>query len=462
MDATLPRIGAAISLSPPSTSTNGATRSAIVDSVDIERETMSKHLVPRNRAASKLLACAVLATSAVAFAAPTAPAPGAAAKPLDFAVSPPWAGGKTHRIMQGYGSGMHRNTNLGDRTNDHHALDLDLTLGESVHPVAAGTVRYAGDARGGWSAYGKIVFIDHGNGYQSMYAHMNTTEVQPGQAVTPATRLGGAGNSGTVAVHLHLALYRGAQFLNDATGAGPYGGVAVVPEVFASCTKNGGPCEQLVSGAALTNTRAPDPVDPDPGNPQPGTCPYGSVQARVHRNVTKPWATAISVPAGKPFEVGAFRDGSGELATSNTTITVTGPGGFSASPANLAKVVPPTPGTYTVRVACGGFSETATVTVTEGAVCPYGSVQARVHKNVTKPWAQTIGLRLGKSFEVGAFRDGSGQLAETGAKIQVTGPGGFTAAPANLGKVTPPAIGTYSVRVTCGALSETATVNVKP
>jgi murein DD-endopeptidase MepM/ murein hydrolase activator NlpD len=422
--------------------------------------TMSKHFLPRNRVASKLLACAALMTSAVAVAAPTAPAPGAAAKPLGFAVSPPWAGGQTHRIMQGYGAGMHRNTNVADRTNDHHALDFDLTLGESVHPIAPGTVRYAGEARGGWSAYGKIVFVDHGNGYQSMYAHMDTTEVQPGQAVSAGTRLGGAGSSGTIAVHLHLALYRGAQFLNDASGAGPYGGVAVVPEVFASCTKNGGACEQLVSGSAMTNT-LPPPVTIPPVDP-PATCPYGSVQSRVHRNATKPWATAISVPAGKPFEVGAFRDGSGQLADSGTTISVTGPGGFSASPANLGKVTPPAPGTYSVRVACGNLSETATVTVTEGTVCPYTSVQARVHRDVTKPWTQSMGLRLGKSFEVAAFRDGAGQLADTGTKIQVTGPNGFTAAPTNLAKVTPPAIGTYNVRVTCGALSETATVNVKP
>lgn len=215
---------------------------------------MSKQSIRRNRAISNALACAVLATSAVALAAPTAPAPGAEPKPVGFAVSPPWAGGKSHKLLNGDGAGMHRNTNLSDRTNDHHALDFDLARGGAVHPVADGTVRYAGDARGGWAAYGKLVFVDHGNGYQTLYAHLDSTDVQKGQAVTPATRLGGAGNSGTVAVHLHLALYRGAGFQEDALGAGPYGGVAVVPEVFASCTRNGGACEQLVPGAVLTST----------------------------------------------------------------------------------------------------------------------------------------------------------------------------------------------------------------
>lgn len=421
---------------------------------------MSAQFVTRHPAVSKVLACAVLALPFVASAAPTAPAPGAEPKPVGFAVSPPWAGGRTHRIMQGYGAGMHRNTNLLDRTNDHHALDFDLTLGESVHPVAAGTVRHAGDATGGWSAYGKIVFVDHGNGYQSMYAHLDSTDVKAGDAVTTATRLGGAGSSGTIAVHLHLALYHRAQFQNNEFGVGPYGGVAVVPEVFASCTKDGGPCELLAPGAALTNTASP-PTNPDP-DPKPTSCPYSSVQSRVHRNATKPWAQSISVPAGKPFEVGAFRDGSGQLAQDGTTIQVAGPNGFSASPANLGRITPPAPGVYSVRVACGALAETATVTVTEAAVCPYASVQARVHRDVTKPWAQSMGLRLGKSFEVAAFRDGSGQLADTGATIRVTGPNGFVASPANLAKVTPPALGTYEVRVTCGALSETATVTVNP
>ncbi|MBL8971182.1 MAG: M23 family metallopeptidase, partial [Myxococcales bacterium] len=346
--------------------------------------------------------------------------------------------------MNDYGVGMHRNTNLADRTNDHHALDFDLARGEAVHPLASGTVRYAGRAEGGWSGYGNIVFIDHGNGYQSMYAHLDSTAVKQGDGVTPATRLGGAGDSGTSVVHLHVALYRGASFQQDAFGAGPYGGVAVVPEVIGSCTRGGGPCEQLRSGDTLTNTlvSTPDPV----------TCPYGSVQARVHRDATSPWAQTMAIVAGRSFQVAAFHDGSGQLTRSGTTIEVTGPGGFSASPANLGQVTPTAPGTYTVRVACGSLSETATVTVKAQTTCPYNSVQARVHRDASQPWVQQMPLRLGRSFEVGAFHDGSGQLADTATKIRVTGPNGFSAAPTSLTRVTPPALGTYNVRVTCGAL----------
>ena len=60
--------------------------------------------------------------------------------------------------------------------------------------------------------------------------------------------IGRAGSSGTSRVWLHLAIYRGARFArNKPGGTGPYGGEAVVPEPFASCTKHdGGACEDLV------------------------------------------------------------------------------------------------------------------------------------------------------------------------------------------------------------------------
>lgn len=85
-----------------------------------------------------------------------------------------------------------------------------------------------------------------------------------------------------------------------------------------------------------------------------------------------------------------------------------------------------------------------------------------MHRDVTEPWAQVIAIRLGRSFEVGGFRDGSGHLADNATTIKVTGPDGFSASPANLAQIKPPAIGTYNVRVTCGGLSETATVTVNP
>lgn len=140
----------------------------------------------------------------------TSPIAGAVSKPADFTVVPPWADGVEHAISQGYGgTGLHQGTNRTCCANDYYALDFDLGLEEAVYPIAPGRVVFAGTATEGWASYGTIVFIDHQNGYQSMYAHLNSLAVSNGQDVTTSTRLGGAGGTGGWAVHLHLALYQG-------------------------------------------------------------------------------------------------------------------------------------------------------------------------------------------------------------------------------------------------------------
>lgn len=194
----------------------------------------------------------------------TSPVAGAVAKPAGWAIVPPWANGVSHQLTQTYGTNLHRNTNLPGNSNDHYALDINLALNEAVFPVADGTVIYAGPASGGWASYGNIVFLNHvvaGVNYQSLYAHLASTAVSGG-AVTTGTMIGRAGNSGTAAVHLHLALYRGASFQNVAGARGPFGGNSVVPEAFSQCTKGGGSCENLATGNVLVKTSTPPPPPP--------------------------------------------------------------------------------------------------------------------------------------------------------------------------------------------------------
>jgi murein DD-endopeptidase MepM/ murein hydrolase activator NlpD len=191
----------------------------------------------------------------------TSPVAGAVAKPTSFVIVPPWGNGLSHTILHGYGTNLHQNTNATGNSNDHYALDIDLGLNEAVYPIAAGTVIYAGPAQGGWSGYGNIVFLNHvvgGVNYQSLYAHLSSVAGISG-SVSTSTVIGYAGNSGTATVHLHLAIYRGASFSNTTGARGPYGGNAVVPEAFASCTKSGGSCENIAPGNVLVKTTTPPP-----------------------------------------------------------------------------------------------------------------------------------------------------------------------------------------------------------
>jgi murein DD-endopeptidase MepM/ murein hydrolase activator NlpD len=189
----------------------------------------------------------------------TSPVAGAVAKPSTWTIVPPWASGVSHTVSQGYGVNLHQHTNATGNSNDHYALDLNLGLNEAVYPIASGTVTYAGPASGGWASYGNIVFLTHAVGgvnYQSLYAHLSSVSVTSGSSVTTGTIIGRAGNTGTSAVHLHLAVYKGASFSSAAGATGPYGGNAVVPEAFSSCTKSGGSCENLVYGNVLAKSAA--------------------------------------------------------------------------------------------------------------------------------------------------------------------------------------------------------------
>jgi len=177
-------------------------------------------------------------------------------KPSDFMIVPPWSNNSsnnsTYTINHAYGTYEHQGTNSSTYSNDYYALDFKLQLDEAVYSVAPGVVVYAGPATNGWKTYGNIVYIDHQNGYESLYAHLNSISVSTGQSVGTSTRLGGAGGSGGWPVHLHFALYKGAHFQNASYGIGPYGGQAVVPEPFANCTKNSsGSCENFVTGDVL-------------------------------------------------------------------------------------------------------------------------------------------------------------------------------------------------------------------
>ena len=83
----------------------------------------------------------------------------------------------------------------------HTGIDIDGTTGQPVVASKAGTVTMASS----YSGYGYTVMIDHGGGYQTLYAHLSSFAVSAGQTVSQGQAVGNVGCTGScTGDHLHF------------------------------------------------------------------------------------------------------------------------------------------------------------------------------------------------------------------------------------------------------------------
>ena len=99
-----------------------------------------------------------------------------------------------------------------DYWSGHLAIDIGALLGDSVFASDSGVVVYAGGISGG---YGNMVMIDHGNGYQTLYAHLSSVQVRCGASVSQGQVVGLAGSTGnSTGAHLHFEVRYFGGFIN--------------------------------------------------------------------------------------------------------------------------------------------------------------------------------------------------------------------------------------------------------
>jgi len=93
------------------------------------------------------------------------------------------------------------------RREHHKGMDLAGKDGSDVIAVGAGVVTWAGDRYG----YGKLVEVNHGNGYATRYGHSKELLVEVGDAVKKGQVLALMGSTGrSTGPHVHFeVLYKG-------------------------------------------------------------------------------------------------------------------------------------------------------------------------------------------------------------------------------------------------------------
>lgn len=87
----------------------------------------------------------------------------------------------------------------------HWGIDIGGKIGNPIYAMEAGVVVYAG-----WNdwGYGNLVIIDHGDGWQSLYGHLNTVDVTCGDYITVGgQQIGTMGSTGkSSGPHLHFEM----------------------------------------------------------------------------------------------------------------------------------------------------------------------------------------------------------------------------------------------------------------
>jgi len=87
---------------------------------------------------------------------------------------------------------------------NHFGIDIAGKIGNPVYAVDAGVIVYSG-----WNnyGYGNLIVVDHGNGWQSVYAHLNQVRKGCGDYVQQGEPVGDLGTTGNSSgPHLHFEL----------------------------------------------------------------------------------------------------------------------------------------------------------------------------------------------------------------------------------------------------------------
>lgn len=98
------------------------------------------------------------------------------------------------------------------RTRFHNGIDLSNRIGTPVRAAASGRVVHVESQIGN---YGRFVILRHPDGFQTLYAHLDSFSVRNGQTVSRGQQIGSMGNTGrSTGPHLHFSVIHNGTFVN--------------------------------------------------------------------------------------------------------------------------------------------------------------------------------------------------------------------------------------------------------
>lgn len=142
---------------------------------------------------------------------------------------------------------------INDRKKFHKGTDYKADRGTPVHVAGDGVVAFTGRQQG----YGKVIYVDHGGGLITRYAHLSAIDVKTGDAVAGDTVIGKVGSTGrTTGPHLHFEIRVSGRAINP------------VQALLVARMQREQPALALLAGMVLlpeAQRQAVDAHDPPPG-----------------------------------------------------------------------------------------------------------------------------------------------------------------------------------------------------
>ncbi len=108
---------------------------------------------------------------------------------------------------------------FGTRSGTHKGVDIGGEIGSPVYSVDKGVVSKSYRSK----SYGHVVFVKHRNGYETVYAHLESRIVDENQEIAQGEQIGSLGSTGrSTGAHLHFEIHRGDWTIDKENAIDPY------------------------------------------------------------------------------------------------------------------------------------------------------------------------------------------------------------------------------------------------